>query len=273
MSKIVYYMSMSLDGYVAAAGVSADEPMGVDGGRLHDWIGGDPRGMELLERAIARTGAVIAGRRTYDLSNWGPNGPTGEARVPTVVLTHRGSPPPEAGVYTFVGDVDSAVKAAQDTAGGKEISVGGVAPLSSCCWLGTRRAVGGPRPGAVRRRRAPLRGGRRARCPRDHRDDSNRGRHAPALPHPKQGGIGPRLTLLSHRNSLQGLGLQPISAAESVSTADRTALNCRWSSDPADDRACGAGGGCAAGVARSTRNELRCGRGWVVTARSVSVQS
>lgn len=132
MGKIVYEMSMSLDGFVIAAGRSPEEPLGVGGERLHEWVmeSGDPRGRELAEQSAARLGAMITGRRTYDdsLRWWGPDGPTGPARVPLFVLTHRGTPGPDAdSVYTFVTDgLDSVVEQARAAAGDKEIGVSGV---------------------------------------------------------------------------------------------------------------------------------------------------
>jgi len=128
MGKVVYYMSMSLDGFVTAADISPEEPLGVGGQRLHDWAT-DPQGSEVLDQAIQSTGAIIVGRTTYDasLSGWGPDGPTGQARLPVFVLTHRGSPSPPAGsVYTLVTDgVDSAVRQAKAAAGDKDVSVSG----------------------------------------------------------------------------------------------------------------------------------------------------
>jgi dihydrofolate reductase len=123
MGNVVFYMSMSLDGFVTAAGVTPEEGLGRGGERLHDW-GSDAGGSELLERIVGGTGAVITGRRTYDLSEraWGPDGPTGAVRLPTFVVTHREAPaPPEGGVYTFVTDgVESAVRQAKAAAGDRE---------------------------------------------------------------------------------------------------------------------------------------------------------
>lgn len=128
MGKVIFEMSMSLDGFVTAAGVSPEDGLGVGGERLHEW-NADPESMALLERTIQRTGAIIVGRTTYDLSLpfWGPNGPTGEEQVPVFVLTHRGSPPPPAdGVYTLVTDgVDSVVRQAKAAAEDKDVAVSG----------------------------------------------------------------------------------------------------------------------------------------------------
>ena len=126
MSKVIFYMSMSLDGFVTGADVTKEEGLGRGGERLHEWTG-DPKAVGLIEGIVQSTGAVIVGRRTYDLSRWGPNGPTGDLRLPTFVLTHREPPEePEGHVYTFVSDgVESLVKQAKAAAGDKDVSTSG----------------------------------------------------------------------------------------------------------------------------------------------------
>jgi dihydrofolate reductase len=106
MGKVHFDISMSLDGFMTAAKQRPEEPMGDGGEQLHAWaFGEDPRDREVLTSGGAGTGAVIAGRRTYDdsLPWWGADGPTGPDRVPVFVLTHdTPQDPPEGGVYTFV---------------------------------------------------------------------------------------------------------------------------------------------------------------------------
>lgn len=43
MSKVILHFSMSLDGYVAGPGVSIDQPMGMGGEQLHDWLFAAPK--------------------------------------------------------------------------------------------------------------------------------------------------------------------------------------------------------------------------------------
>jgi len=128
MGSVIYDKSMSLDGFMAGANVRLEAGLGDDGERLHDWAFQDEYGKEMLEREIERLGAVICGRRTYDMSiqYWGADGPTGPARVQLFVLSH--SVPddvPEGGVYTFIDDVDTALGRARETAGDKNINVMG----------------------------------------------------------------------------------------------------------------------------------------------------
>src|SRR5829696_5525864 len=134
MTRVIFDISMSLDGYMTASNVSAEEPLGDGGQRLHDWaFGEDEQNRELLAEAVDAVGAVIAGRRTYDLSVpwWGANGPAGPARVPVFVVSN--SEPkdvPEGGVYTFVTEgIESALEEAKAAAGDKDVAVMGGASV------------------------------------------------------------------------------------------------------------------------------------------------
>jgi hypothetical protein len=81
MSKVIFDISMSLDGFMTAANIRPEEPMGDGGQRLHEWAfgGAGDRSGELIAEAVRATGAVIAGRRTYDISVpwWGAGWPDG----------------------------------------------------------------------------------------------------------------------------------------------------------------------------------------------------
>lgn len=130
MSKVVFDVSMSLDGFVKAAGATPEEPLGKGGERLHDWaLGGDPAGDEILADAVSAAGAFIGGRGTYDdsIRFWGANGPTGSARLPLFIVTHTAPRDvPQGGVYTFVTDgIESALRQAREVAGDRNIYVMG----------------------------------------------------------------------------------------------------------------------------------------------------
>ncbi len=137
MSKIVFNMTLSLDGYVAGLNDGPDNGLGDGGGRLFNWyFAGDtdvsvsegspmlkvsPRSAELLKQSIQTSGASICGRKTFDIAHgWGGHPPL----PPTFVLTHAA---PQKWVYegspfTFVTDgIESAVRQARAVAGDKNV--------------------------------------------------------------------------------------------------------------------------------------------------------
>ena len=142
MGKVIYDISMSLDGFIAGANIRPEAGWGGlgDGGeRLHDWgfNSTDPRNREIAEALVVSTGAVIVGRTTYNVSipNWGADGPTG--RVPTIVVSH--SVPqdiPAGGVYIFVDSVEAAHEEAKKAAGNKDIVVQGANTAQQLIRLG-----------------------------------------------------------------------------------------------------------------------------------------
>ena len=132
MGKVIFDISMSLDGFISGANARPEAGwagLGDGGERLHDWgfNSADPRNREILE-GYATAGANIFGRTGYDHSilNWGTDGPSGAARVPTVILSH--SVPqdvPDGGVYTFVDRVEAAFETAKKLAGDKDVYIMG----------------------------------------------------------------------------------------------------------------------------------------------------
>jgi len=130
MTKVIFDMSMSLDGYMTASGVRPEEPMGDGGQQLHQWALGtdDERSAEVLAESLSSVGATIAGRRTYDLSVpwWGPDGPSGSARLPLFVVSHsEPADVPDRGVYTFVDSPEEALEQARAAAGEKDVDIMG----------------------------------------------------------------------------------------------------------------------------------------------------
>lgn len=130
MTKVIYTMSMSLDGFVRASGNTPDEPLGQGGERLHDWaMGDDPANRRFLEQSVGASGAVVTGRANYEDSIrwWGADGPTGAVRLPVIVVTHRPAPAasPDNGVYRFINGIEVALAAARTLAGGKNVTIMG----------------------------------------------------------------------------------------------------------------------------------------------------
>jgi dihydrofolate reductase len=129
MGKVIFDISMSLDGFIAGANARPEAGLGDGGERLHDWgfNSADPRNRALMEW-YATMGANIFGRTGYDHSiiHWGSDGPTGAARIPTVIVSH--SMPqdiPQGSVYSFVDSVEAALETAKKLAGDKDIYITG----------------------------------------------------------------------------------------------------------------------------------------------------
>ena len=133
MGKVIYDISMSLDGYITGANPRPEAGwggLGEGGEQLHDWgfKSADPRNNEIAQALLATMGAVIVGRNTYDHSilNWGEDGPTGAARLRTVVVSHNvPGDIPAGGVYAFVKSVETAHETAKKAAGDRDIVVQG----------------------------------------------------------------------------------------------------------------------------------------------------
>ena len=128
MGKLVLTFSMSLDGFIAGPDVSPELPMGTGGERLHDWMFKSQSGVdaEMAREQSARPGAVVLGRRTFDLG-LGPWGDT-PYPVPCFVLTHERRDPlvMKSGTFTFVNDgIHSALRQAKAAAGEGDVLVMG----------------------------------------------------------------------------------------------------------------------------------------------------
>jgi dihydrofolate reductase len=151
MSELRCFMSMSVDGYVAGPNQSAEDPLGVGGLRLHEWIfplaawredhgeegGEDNASTPVWKRRNANIGAVVMGRNMFG----GGPGPWGEDpwrgfwgedppfHNPVFVLTHHAREPLEmqgGTTYNFVtDDIGSALEQAKEAAGGKDVSLAG----------------------------------------------------------------------------------------------------------------------------------------------------
>jgi dihydrofolate reductase len=136
MSKVVVGLSISLDGFIAGPNDGPGNPLGDGGGKLFEWwtagterMGPDdrfrpPERSRAVVEEMWQGGAVITGRRTFDIANgWGGHHPAG---VPFFVLTHN---PPDRWVGpgtdgTVVTDgIESALEQARAVAGDRPIGV------------------------------------------------------------------------------------------------------------------------------------------------------
>jgi dihydrofolate reductase len=140
MTIVTADLSTSIDGFIAGLQDSPDRPLGIGGDPLFDWFGdGDTPSRyypsfrmssvsaNVIDESASRIGAVIAGRRTYDVSDgWGGSGPL--PGVPLYVLTHRIPENVPAGdpAYTFVTEgIEQAVELARTAAGEKNVDLMG----------------------------------------------------------------------------------------------------------------------------------------------------
>src|SRR5689334_17820692 len=153
MGKVTAGATMSLDGYIAGPGES-----GFD--LLFQWYGngeveipsGSPRvppnhvsaaSAELIRPEWASLGALVVGRRLYDMTNaWGGRHP---ADVTTVVLTHRrpDNRPEDDENFVFVtGGIEAAVARAKELAGDRNVAVNGGQMARQCLAAGLLDEVG-----------------------------------------------------------------------------------------------------------------------------------
>ena len=153
MGTIAAGFSMSLDGFIA--GLNDDVQ------RLFAWMSLGNTDLNLssgdtdfdlkvssesakgFEEAIKATGAIVSGRRMFDVAGaWGGKHPLG---APVIVVTHT---PPKEWIYEgspfiFVTDgVESAIEKAWEIAGDKNIGVGGADITRQCIKLGLLDEIG-----------------------------------------------------------------------------------------------------------------------------------
>jgi dihydrofolate reductase len=125
--KVVVNRSMSLDGFIAGPGHAMDW--------VFDFVAPD----EFPEIAAA-TGAMLIGRRTYEVGNRMEADKPGSTEypfsVPFFVLTHRPPEPPDPEVTFLTGDIGEAVATALDAAGGKNLEILGADVAGQCLRRG-----------------------------------------------------------------------------------------------------------------------------------------
>jgi dihydrofolate reductase len=148
---------MSLDGFVAGPRQSVQDPIGVGGMRLHEWVfplaawrkgqglaGGETNASNtVVEESVADIGATVMGRNMFGgqpgpwLASapwngwWGDDPPF---HHPVFVLTHHARDPLRlkgGTTFTFVSDGPvAALERARHAAGGKDVSLAGGANVA-----------------------------------------------------------------------------------------------------------------------------------------------
>ena len=117
--KVVVNRAMSVDGFIAGPGDAMDW--------IHGHFGADP-----FPEVVQATGAMLAGRRTDEVSRRMAPEETGYEGGPLFVLTHRPPDGPEQDVTFLGGDLAEAVATARAAAGGRNLEILG-ADLGSQC--------------------------------------------------------------------------------------------------------------------------------------------
>jgi dihydrofolate reductase len=120
--KVVVQAAMSLDGFIAGPGDAMD------------WVF-DYAAPEEFPEIVGATGAMLAGRRSYDVGKRDAGKPSGEAyggawHGPSFVLTH--DPPTDPDVTFLSGDIEAAVETARAAAGDKDLVLIGADVASQC---------------------------------------------------------------------------------------------------------------------------------------------
>ena len=153
MGTVIFENSISLDGYVAGPNDNPDNGLGDGGEALFKWYeSGDVEfplpgtdmvfkisraSADVLQEEWGKLGAMVAGRRMFDIAHaWGGYPPGGG---PCFIVTHN---PPQAWVkpgspFTFVTDgVESAVAQAKAVAGDKNVSISSASIAQQCIQAG-----------------------------------------------------------------------------------------------------------------------------------------
>jgi|SRR5436190_4921671 len=148
MATVTIDLSVSVDGFIAGSNDGPDNPLG-DGGeglfawmnaseanRVHPYLAPPDESKAVVDEWMAASGAIISGRRTFDIAGgWKEGHPVD---VPIFVVTHE---PPTEGEWSprvsFVTDgVERALELAQDAAGDGVIGISGASVAQQLLRLG-----------------------------------------------------------------------------------------------------------------------------------------
>ena len=157
MGKVMFNISMSLDGFIAGPNPTLEEPLGKRGEELHEWAlstaswreshgrpGGEANAdSEILKELLEASGATIVGRRMFSGGEgpwesdpnpdawWGDEPPF---HHPVFVVTHHEREPVEkqgGTTFTFVTEgIEAALEQARTAAGDKDVGIGGGADVA-----------------------------------------------------------------------------------------------------------------------------------------------
>ena len=124
--KVAVNRSMSLDGFIAGPGDAMDW--------IFDFMAPDE-----FPEIMAATGAMLIGRRTYEVGKRMAEQSSGEPSYDggaEFVLTHEPPDPPDPAVTFLTGDIGDAVATALSAAGGKNLEILGADVAGQCLRRG-----------------------------------------------------------------------------------------------------------------------------------------
>jgi dihydrofolate reductase len=150
--KVIAAVAVSVDGFIAGPGDDVPgQALGVGGdalftwfedgdtpSRFYPWMKMSAASAAAFDGFIARIGAEITGRRTYDIVQ-GWNGQGEVPGAPLFVVTHHAPDQVPATIvpYTFVTDgIASAVRQALAAAGGRDVRLMGASIIQQCLQAG-----------------------------------------------------------------------------------------------------------------------------------------
>jgi dihydrofolate reductase len=141
VSSVIWHVTMSLDGFIAGTHDSMDWAVSQwsDGGESTVDI--DVQRSSVAEEVLNGAGAILGGRRWYDVAVNKFEGYDGiyggQWRGPVFVLTHRPAEADHHPAITFLSDeLGDAVAAATDAAAGKNVVVFGASLALQCLRAG-----------------------------------------------------------------------------------------------------------------------------------------
>ena len=152
MGRVVFNMTVSLDGFVAGPNDGPENGLGDGGDALFNWyFSGEaevpisdgqmvlkvsPQSAEIIRESMSNYGAGVWGRKTFNIAHAWSGHPPGS---PAVIVTHsipqewvyEGSP------FIFVTDgVESTIRQAKQVAGDKDVVICTASILQQCLNLG-----------------------------------------------------------------------------------------------------------------------------------------
>jgi dihydrofolate reductase len=128
MGTALIDITMSLDGFVTGPDAGLDRGLGIGGEPLHDWLAVDTA---IMDRVYEETGAVLMGRRTFDVID-GPHGWDESPPDAPPVFVVTSNPPSRVRLgprFSFVSDLKDGLTRAQAAAGEKDVAIIGGAHL------------------------------------------------------------------------------------------------------------------------------------------------